>query len=286
MPRKRQTIEQWIAEALSDPDKEKPCTAISLVHMGGNGISQKEIHTTALSGKTHEPKKLASLFQTKAENYAQDLGGIQTFNLLAFYGGEQEPQAFHPFKVIDGDISDGAMVMSETPDPRGLQAQLMKHLETKEKLLVGFIQEIVVTTLRDRTKLQEEVNDAYAVMREMLLKTATEHHDHRMKELEYARQSEERGQLLRLAPALVNGLTGREIIPQSTADTAMIEEIARRVKPEMLQELVKFGILPAELLGPLAARFNEVRERDRQAKEEVKRIPASNSDPAKDAQGN
>jgi hypothetical protein len=47
MPKKFQTLESWIDEALSDQDKTdglgnvKPCTALAAVHVSANGVGTK-----------------------------------------------------------------------------------------------------------------------------------------------------------------------------------------------------------------------------------------------------
>jgi hypothetical protein len=56
----RKTLDMWIKEALTDPDKDGKCSMISLVHMVG--AQEKEIHTTKFSpGKTWDDKELASI---------------------------------------------------------------------------------------------------------------------------------------------------------------------------------------------------------------------------------
>ena len=88
------------------------------------------------------------------------------------------------------------------------------------------------------------------------------------------------------APALINTLLGKEIFPQATADTSLVETIADNIKEEDIQKLA--GVLPPELWGPLAVRMKahidkrlaEKAERERQMKE----LPP-HPDPEADAAG-
>jgi len=282
MARKYQTVEQWIDECLADKDKEKSCSAFALMHMG---VPQKEVHTWPLGGRTWTGKSLAPAVISKAESFSQDLPGIQGFQLLAFFG-EPEPQAWHPFKVYDGEISRGNDInISETPDARGLAAQLMKHLENKEKLLVGFVQGVVGTWSTERVALHKELTDAYEVARNAIMQLSDKTFQQEMDRMKFERASQERLELMRHAPALINTLSGREVLPQEHADSALIDNIARNIKPEMIQQLISLGIVPQQLAGPLMARIAQVHQRDAAQKQEVKAATPLNSDPVKEVQG-
>src|SRR5580692_8440731 len=161
MGRKHVTLEQWIREAMTDEDKEQPCSAFSLMHMSPNGNATKEVHSVQLAGKAWEAPKLAIFFQSKAEGYAQDLGGIHTFLLHAFYG-EPEPRATHPFKIIDGELSSGgaSQYTAESPDAKGLVQQLMRHLETTQRNHTMFMQEILIRSMQNQQQLQSDLNDS------------------------------------------------------------------------------------------------------------------------------
>jgi hypothetical protein len=93
--RKYKTLESWIKEAISDSDKEDSCTALALVYKKTEG-GTREVHSIKLGGKTWKIEDLATLFKGKAEAYAQDFGGIQKFELQAFYG-TKNLKRFTPF---------------------------------------------------------------------------------------------------------------------------------------------------------------------------------------------
>jgi hypothetical protein len=290
------TLESWIKEAISDSDKEKPCSALACVHKKEGG-GTKEVHSRKLEGKTHTPSDLADLFKGKAESFAQDLGGIQKFELQAFYG-TNEAQASHTFTVVDGEVLvDGhRRNINESPDGQGIVAQSMRHTERAyEAMNLMAAQTMAFASARlekaaDREeKLQLEVSDAYTIVRDLLMKQADKNHEHEMAKLEYARKTEERGHFFRLGPALVNTASGREVFPQATADTALLDSLAEKVDPKMLEHLTSMGLLPAELAGPLTIRLTEaVRKKDaeREAiKEATKNLVPASPDPRIDAAG-
>lgn len=286
------TLETWIEEALSDSDKEGGCSALACVYkkpMGGT----KEVHAIKLAGKTWKAEELGKVFRGKAETFAQDLGGLQSFELQAFYG-KAEPEASHTFTIVDGEIQAGGQsrTVRESPDGQGIIAQSMRHTETAYKLLSEMTVQLAVTTgqrlqemaLREQS-LQKEVGDAYLIVREMLMDKVKISHEMQMKELEYARTTEERRKLVQMFPALANAVTGRDVFPQGTADTAIMEAFAEKVKPDVIANLVSLGLMPQELAGALTIRLTEILDRKKKETEELRKLPPSSSDPAEDAAG-
>jgi|SRR5579872_3669819 len=266
--RKYKTLEVWIREALADGDKDGGCTALSVVYKADG--KTKEIHTVKLQGKTWEPKTLSELFQGKCETFAQDLGGIQRFELLAFYSNRNEPEATHPFTIIDGEMQAGgaARNVKEDATQSGLLAQLMRHLERKDDTTVALVQGFAATTLeRERAlianeqSLRTEVNDAYALVRELIMMRKQDDHKMVMEQMRFQRETKDRELLFTKGPALINTIAEKEVFPQNTADTALIESIAESVKEEHLDMLEKMKILPAEIVGPLRIRFQQVAEK-------------------------
>lgn len=292
MSRRYTPLETWIREALTDSDKEGPCTALVLVYNKPGGAI-REVKNVKLAGKTHDPKTLADLFQGTAETFAQDFGGMSQFEIQAFYG-TKEAQAIHTITIIDGEMQAGgkARTVKETNDGPGIIAQSMRHTENAFTLLAQLVQNGAVTSLQREqsmaareTELRNEVNEAYKIVREMMMaKTAADHEMH-MKEMSFRQTQLIQQKIMELVPALANTVSGRDIFPQSTADTALIEALALKVKPEMLEQLNMAGILPPELMGPLAARFSDVLRKKKEEEEAVKKLVPSNPDPALDATG-
>ncbi len=266
---RRQTLEAWIAEALEDDEKRGPsgehpwpCRQITLVHMQGPTAS-REIHPALVEGKS--AKILSQIFEGKAQSYAQDLPGVQTFNLLAFYGTTHEAQAFHPFTITGEAFHPG--LATESPDATGILQQLMRHLEIKEKLHVqervtvfDTLMQTIDFLSKGYARLQEENAEAFAIMKEIMLEKSLNSHDQKMKELAFIRGTGDRDKIMKVAPALINQIAGREVFPQSTADTAILEALVDNVEPEMLEMFLASGKIPVEAAGLLKARFTEIAE--------------------------
>lgn len=259
----KQTLEQWINECLIDTDKVdgegKPasCSAFQLVHMVGQG--EREIHTTRLGSKQWAARDLAQLFRHKAEGYCQDIAGVQTFCLLAFFQ-KDEAEARHPF-LINGD-TDLHGLSTEGPDEKGFRMQGMRHIEALTQLnhrSIGHVLDTMArmneSLARENLEVRRENREGFALVKELLTAQALNRHEFKMKELEYERSTEERKKWLDFAPSLINTVLGSEVFPQSTEDTALIESIADALSED---DLMKLGsVLKPEILGPIAARFEK-----------------------------
>jgi hypothetical protein len=268
MARKRVTVKQWIEDALSDADKGKPCSALSLVLLKGAG--QEEIHTRDITGP-QDTEKLATFFVNKATGYAQDLPGTQTFKLLAFYG-QAEPQASFPFTVAEGSLTAGESASFEA-SPQGLLAQLMKYNLEITKMNLQITQSIAVNSLQREQDMQRERNEMNVILRDMLLSMRNEEHAMRIKELEFARSTEERRMLGKAIPSIANFLTGRELIPEAYADSELIDALALQVNPEDLQMLASAGKIKPEVAALLAHRFSKAREENEKRKRIARALP-------------
>ena len=286
MARRYKTLDQWITETLSDtrehPEsgKEGPCTALALVYVQPTG-GVKELDPIRLTGKTWKPKDIAERFKGKAETFAQDMGGVQSFQILAFFG-TREPQAFHNFKVVDGELAHGGedRHVKESADATGLVAQAMRHSERIQEqfmqLAQGFVQRADAREERmaiREEKSREELNDAYAIVREMIMSTKKAEFDMEIAKLKYARDSANQASMMAQAPALINTISGQEVFHMSVADKNLVDSLCERVTPEQVDGLVLAGIITEDLASPLKHRIGQWREEQAKKVEALKTLP-------------
>ncbi len=243
----RQSLESWIAEVLSDTEQDPGpagnnlCHMISLVHMQG-GQNQVEVHNYKVGGKKFTENEIGKLLRGKAEAFAQDLAGTQTFWLLAFYGGANQPGAKHPFTVTGEE--DRALGATEGPTGQGLVQMAMRHAEMtaqlgfrQQAMLFQQSQNMIEFLARENHTLKSENQDMFGIFRQMAMETATANDERQAKHLAFQRATDERKALLKFAPALVNTITGKEVFPESTADTALVETIADVLDEKMMMSL-------------------------------------------------
>jgi hypothetical protein len=258
----RQSLESWITEAVNDPHQihEGKAWMLTVAHM--RGTTPEEILNIKFGGRSWTAKELAQLIQRKAECYAQDLPGAQqTFCVFVFYNKSTEHGAKHPF-VVRGDEEINGLG-SDSPDGRGVLQQGMRHTEIALGMALRHQKEVndqLLTAFRlvgeQNAVLLKENNDAMAVVKEVMMAKAVEDAETAMALEEYKRKTGERKKLLQLAPAVINQLTGREIFPQSTADTSIIESITETLSEDQLAQLM--NILKPEQAAILAPRMEKI----------------------------
>lgn len=288
-----QTIEQWINEAHaagSVEDGYGTMTMLSLVHL--KGIAEQEVHTVRLTtGKRWTAKELATVFQKRAETYCEQLSGVQMFYLLAFYENRTEAQNRKPYRVNGQTDLVESMGGTEGPTPTGLTQQNMRHTEAMFQLSIRAMaqaygaQENALNRLTQMNeKLLSEVSDSREIIVNMMLEKANKSHEHNMEELRYRRSSAERGQLLTQIPALVNTIFGREIFPQGTEDTALMNAIAEEMDVERIQKLLGSGIFSPKLMGLVATRMERYLTTQNEKDKRMKKL-TNGIDPEKEVMG-
>lgn len=284
----RKTADMWINEAITDPDKDGKCSMISLVHMVGQ--QEKEIHTTKFGGgKDWKAIDLAAMFMDKARTYCQDIHGLQTFQLLAFYDGRTTPQAFFPF-TVNSENTTGALG-TEAPTETGRTQQLMRQGEMlfqqtyrRQQVQDEFMTRLISMQSTMIKELSQENRDAFGIVKEMLMQKALDDHNRAMEQLKFQRETAERKKWMGWAPPLLNTILGKEIFPQSTADTALVEGIADSLTEEDIMKIA--GVLKPEVWGPLAHRMHAYMQKRNLEEEQIKALSAVRSpDPESDAAG-
>lgn len=262
---KKQTLESWIQEAVTDTEKEKPCTGFVLEHVGQG---RKYIDGIKFGSKAWTSEDLAQRFTNKAESYAQELSGAQQFELLAFYGGK-EAEATHPFRIEGEMFRDG---MLDDASPKTFLAQAMRHTEAitrltyeKDAHLFAQMTTVINTLATNYKEASHELRDATQIVHELVREKIQTDREAEMKRLEYERATGERKQWIGLIPPAVNQLTGREIFPQAYADTKLLDAIGDSLDEEQISKLAT--ILKPEQMAMIANRFATKLQKIREEKE-------------------
>ncbi len=284
------TLEKWIDDAMRDGDKQGKLTCLQL--MVRIGLADKELHAKRFEPsddcKAHD---LAEMFHGKAMAYAQGVEGRQQFVLQAMYGGRTEIESLHPFRV-NPPADPNAGYQTEEATPQGRAAQGMRHGEdfhqaTKGNLQIVFNRQNQMDAMAnmreqlsmDREKmycdalarLTQQNLDAVEIVTKMRLKEAEMDHQKTMELEQYRRATTERAKWFAMAPPLANQLLGKEIFPQGTEDTALIEGIAEVLTPEYLKMLEQ--IVPPEKLAPLASRLERIQLAKAKVEAEMRALP-------------
>lgn len=278
--KRRVSLQDWIQGAMNDTDYDKECDRIALVHVSTGG-TETEVKVAKIGGgKAWTAETLANFFWNTATTYCQDLPNAQTFRLLAFFG-TAEPRLRHPFMVAGQFDNHG--LGTEPPTQEG---QRMQHMRHSEALITGLMNErmavleMPLRTIREMASFQQmlmkdihdtrsENADFVRVMKEMLFEEASKRLDRDLAIRKFEADRKDRELLLKLLPLGINELTGREIVPQSTADTMLIETLIDGLTEDGVQKLMESGVIPPEMMGILMSRIKKSLEAKRKRHEDA-----------------
>jgi hypothetical protein len=276
-------VEKWVRRVLTDAvllrtdtDAPRKCFMLALMHVTG-GI-KSEVQTLKLGSKQWEPKQLADMFNSIADEHSQGLAqsesgsGQEAYHLVAFYDDQPDlPQCPLPLMRRTGPmVHADDPIVTEAPTAKGDLAMSMRHKDAWQ----AFTLEMVARTFSAQTSiidrmamrmqsLEKENLDVLELAKEQILKEAADAHAHQMTELEYKRKTEERARIMAVAPPLLNQVFGKEIFPTSTADSSLIESLMSNLDESTIGKLTELLIpkLPPETAALLMARFTEVVEK-------------------------
>lgn len=285
----RQSLDGWIREQLTDPEKGRP-SRFSIVHQRGD--RQQEVYTApAIPDKGNvDERELATVLYNKAESYCQALPGVHTFVVLCFWK-TPEPGASHAI-VIKGKLDyEGA---TEEPNEQGERMQRMRHRETnhlygmqRQQQLDAYSLAIIDrlgSLLRDsgdrELRARRNESEMFEVTRQILLDRIKENNEHELAKLKLQSQMAERKRLLEMAPPLANTILGREVFPQEYADKKLIDQIADSLPADALQKIAALGIFPPELVAVLATRFEKRIDELEQEKKNAEKLAPKIERPA------
>ena len=287
--KKRHTVDSWVESSIAEIIDGKSCTLISLLHLKGMGGTSEEVGSIPIEGtvNTHD---LAENLIARAEGFSQDLPGLNTFKVVAFYGSNVPHNPFH-FTTSDGNIVSRSetMMSAHEPTPVGLLGQLMKHNEAilaqNNQLTAANMSTangIVAMCFGPTGVIQQSIKaqlDAIAVVKDAMLDMGRERKQLILEEHKAAQDLQTRKAIIEAIPQLANRFAGREIFDEKTNDSKIIEKLALRVSPEHIQLLVEMNILSKEEALVLSSRFASIVEEKRKEAEALKTIPNEDSLP-------
>jgi hypothetical protein len=270
---KPQSIGKWLIECLTDTVTDLAgakiaCTHIALCH----SPSDKEVFTYPLKGKALDAQGCMNVAETiygRAESDAEGLSGRQSYMLYAFYEGQSAWSRRKPIQVNGHIVNTLGDHSTEPATPEGRFAQRMRQDEAHSQLLVhgnaALIQQALSfgTIMADRAERAETRNaEMFVKMQDIIMEMVTRQEEREQKRFENERNMKLIEAGTKFAPLLINTFSGKEIIPQSAADTALLEGIADGLSPEDVQKVVAVigHKVPGPILGALFQRLGELHE--------------------------
>jgi hypothetical protein len=284
MAKRRQTVDTWVQTVISEVIEGRQCSAVTCLHLKGVGGATEEVVTRPLEGPVNA-KELADHLVGRAEGFAQELAGLQTFKLLAFYGNAEPHNPFH-FTVSDGTVisRSEAMQSAHEPTPVGLLGQLMKHNEqlvqqnmalTQANMQIA--QGVLGMCLGPQgviAQSRQSELECIAVVKDASLTMLKERKEARIEELRAVQQLQTRKAIMDALPHMVNRWTGHEVFSETSNKAAIVDKLAMKVTPQDLELLVGMGKLTREEALVLAAEFAAIVEGKKKELEALRNVPS------------
>ena len=273
----KQALDQWIGEIASDVDRGT-LSMLSCVHQ--KGVSEVEVFSIKMgTAKKWTPVELANVFRSRAESYAEELAGVQTFYLLAFFDNRNEATARKPFRVNSSTDMDSVGGATEGPTGTGLTQQAMRHMEAVYQLSIkqqvnafSAMESALRITTESNTKIARELGDAQALVFKLIGERMEAQFNRDMERMKYERTTSLMQKGLEYLPVAVNAISGKQVVPQETEDTAIVKMIGDCLDEERAKKLLTSGIFPPLVMGLIANRL-EKHEKEKMAKQEsIERI--------------
>ena len=225
-------------------------------------------------------EKLSARFGSVAQRFARGIsgGGQQQFQIHAVYGTSQKPKRVYPFlkmgQINFMNTTAAGGLATDPPTPMGMNQQAMRWGERLVDRTFGYGEKLMDSQQRALDKrdttienLTKENRDLFLALRQVLIDTVKLEHDKRINELQFLRSSNERAKLIRLLPALANGIAGRQIFPENAEDSALVRELAEVSDPETVEKLR--SILAVKSPEAAALLMNRFEEKQKERKQDV-----------------
>jgi hypothetical protein len=289
MSKRRQTVEQWVTSVIADVIDGKGCSLIGLLHMKGIGGASEEVASKPLEGNVN-PKETADHLIGRAEGYSQDLPGLQTFKLVAFYGTNEPHNPFH-FTVSDGTVMSRSetMMSAHEPTPAGLLGQLMKNNEVKDRQNADLVQQNM-TMARDIIQMcfgpqglvQQSIRsqlEAVEVVKDAMLDMSKQRRELVLEEHKAAQDLQTRKAIIDAMPLLVNRVTGHEVFDEKSNRAKLLELFAMKISPQDLEILVSMGKITKEEALVISSQFAAIVEEKKKEADAIRKVPTEEGQP-------
>jgi len=262
-------VKQWIERQLWDDRDEGPATKFVLKHLDSNGragrieIWSKAIEHNAkcvIMPEDEIPDLINEIGSASFDDAEGMAAGLQRYQLLCFVKHKPHAHSRFTFSTSAGtdDVDDTGV--SEPATHKGLLGQMMRHNEALMRTTVmssnqtlGMLARTVANQGEHIEKLLKDRREGFETMEDL----KSQRHDRELSTIEATNREEryqamfEKAQLL--LPALVNRVSGKKLLPESTTPMeemlktlaesfteAQISAIMPTLKPEQQVVLVQF----------------------------------------------
>jgi hypothetical protein len=239
-------IQKWLSKKAGKDGRK--LRMIRLCQALNNPGFKGTCETFQFEGPINVPETASEILDT-ANVEAKALGGTQKFMLFPYFDDDVEPDGRLPFYIQNDELSGTDSEPLNQPSAAGIVAHRLRHLAQSHALAATQLGEIMRQQSRIIDTQRQEISDANAD-RIAMLRAASElyaeqgRREHEKQALESAEalKREMIARLMPLLPVVLSKLTGVPMqngqpAGQAEAQSAVLDEFIRSLKPEQMQGL-------------------------------------------------
>lgn len=245
--RQKERIEGFLKRQMFSGSYEEPVCAISIRHVGTNSKVGNEIHRVKFSGppKYEDMENAVTEIESVLFGDVEALEGMQRYAICVTDDGK----AFRSRLVVNVQATnfEDDTLESEPANAKGLQTQLMRHLEVTQRTVFGSLTTMLSTmqrTIQTQADQLEKLTQRHFENLESYESLATERHIRDLEsESEKARikQKQEMFEEVRgYLPTIVNRIAGKSVVPEKKdARVEMVKVFLKSIKENQLDDIMK-----------------------------------------------
>lgn len=268
------SIKEWVRRNVCSFDKERGrCTKLVVRHLTIDKKPDADVHTVNISGDpavdgTEIADRVILDVAECSQRDANDLGGLQTYAVYAYYTLDKNYVPRKVFRVsAEDEIEREREGTTEPATEKGLLSQLMRHNENNNRnslVAMGYILQTFQKELkesRDQNKVfMNQQIDMTLLVQEVLDGAAKRGLEEKQAEIQVSVIEGVFEHLKVGLPVLINRLAGKEIFPaKMDRELYMMATLFEGLAPEQQAELT--SMLRPEQLSVLAELLGMYEER-------------------------
>jgi hypothetical protein len=278
----QEDLHAWCVERFGEVLEEGGLSLVGAVRYSASG---GEVPLMSMTSKMDTAKwnadNVAATLGAICDRDARGLPGVTQFQLIACYGSNPKPVRFLPFQRV-GQLQHGPLpnggLGTESPTPTGVMQVGMRWGELaiqgagrKEEQIIN----LIAALLKDERENNRRLNEDNRALSSALLTVAGAAQDRKLQMLESYRKTEMGREMIRLAPPLINGVTGRSVFPESSVGNSLIERLAKKAESMTPAQFEQLTALLADddpnFALALLGRFEELRQIEHTRHAELRR---------------
>lgn len=236
-------LSDWLLHQVTEANPAGRCIRIAAYLVQANGSIGTEVigFTVPEDVDSRWVAEQTKTIEEHTQADANSMGGTQRYQIVCYFAERPSvPGARRTIRVFGAEVDNGG---GEPANATGLLAELMRHLDNKERTGAQAMLHVLATVERRMDSLSEE-NESLRLERirtfELAETVLTASHERALEtkkaEAKIELFKESAGKVRDLVPQIVNHLAGQKILPE-VSQTSQMASLMRSLTPEQLEQI-------------------------------------------------